>query len=283
MSKAGKAIEVAIEVVTPKTARAWLEANHVNRNVRPKVVNAYRRDMEAGRWVFTGEPIQISQTGALLNGQHRLAALADAKGVRGIDFVVARGLPDSTQTMMDQGVARNVRDALHLEHGHIKNINVVGSLCRWLVLAPDVGSHVTPQTLRNKVTTAEALDVFGSDSERIVEAAWQANPIRVVMMGSPTAIAYAWYQLAKVDSSAVTEFFAGMLDMEWSMPNDPRKAALRRMQILHRDQETKASIETGVMLVSILTRAWNHWRKGEPIESLHVRTKTGIILPVTPI
>lgn len=280
--RAGRAVTAEVTRVTPAQARQWLENNHVNRNIRPKVVNAYRRDMEGGRWEFTGEAVQISRTGALLNGQHRLTALADAN-VRSIDLLVVTGLPDDAQTLMDQGVARGIRDALLLQHGHVKNITVVAGVARWLVLCPEVGSHMNPSLMRNKVTAAEAVEKFNEDVDSLVAAGQAAVSMRKNMLGSPTAMGYGWYQLHKVDESACNEFFAGMLDMEWSMPNDPRKAALRRMQMMHGDENVKTTIETGVMLVSVLTRAWNHWRKGEEVETLNVRTKTGIILPVTPI
>ena len=144
-------------------------------------------------------------------------------------------------------------------------------------------SGQTEQYDRNKITAAEAVEVFNRDPEGLAAAAHHATVMRRHMLGSPTAMAYSWYQLRRVDESACAEFFAGMIDMEWSWQNDPRKAALRRMQMMHADENTKANQETGIMLVSVLTRAWNHWRKGEEIDTLHVRTKTGIILPVTPV
>ena len=281
-TKAGRAVSAEVRHVTPAQAREMLENNHVNRRLRQKVVMAYRRDMEAGRWEFTGESVQVSRTGALLNGQHRLNALADAK-VKSIDLLVVTGLPDDAQTLMDQGVGRRITDALLLQHGHVKNVTVVAGIARWLVLAPEVGPHVNPSMIRNKVTAAEAVEVFNRDPETIISAGQHAQVMRRHLLGSPTAMGYSWYQFHRVDPSACEEFFAGMRDMEWSFPNDPRKAALRRMQMIHADEGIKANQETGIILVSILTRAWNHWRKGEEVDTLGIRTKTGIILPVTPI
>lgn len=273
--------------ITPAMAAEWTggDRNHVNRRVRPKVVNAYRRDMENDRWQATGEAIKLSRTGALLDGQHRLLALAEAEGVRHIQMLVVSGLPDNAQAVMDQGVARSIRDALTLEHGHVKNITIVSGVSRWLVLAPDAGK-LTPSSLRNKVTAAEAMDVFNQDTDLIVEAAFWAQKLRARVLGSPTAIGYAFVQFAKVDKSAAEEFFEGIFDMNWSLQfglHDPRKAALTRLQLMHRDPDVKTSLETGVMSVSVLTRAWNLWRKGEGIDVIGVRTKTGIVLPVTPV
>lgn len=281
-TRAGKAVSAEVVAVTPRQARDWLESNHVNRNVRRKVVEAYRRDMEGGRWEFTGEAIQISRTGALLNGQHRLTALSEAS-VRSVDLLVVTGLPDESQTLMDQGVARGIRDALIMQHGHVKNITIVSSIARWMVLAPEVGPQMTPSSMRNKVTAAEAVETFNKAPALFAEAGYQAAGMRPYLMGSPTAIGYTWVQLSLIEPTACQEFFAGMKDMEWSWQNDPRKAALRRMQLMHGDEGIKTTIETGVMLASVLTRAWNAWRKNEEMETINIKTKSGIILPVTPI
>jgi len=281
-TRAGRAVDAQVQRVTPAQAQEWLQTNHVNRNLRKKVVEAYRRDMENGRWQFTGEAVQLSRTGQLLNGQHRLTALAGAD-VKGIDLLVVTGLPDNSQTLMDQGVSRGIRDALVLNHGHVKNITIVSSIARWLVLCPEVGPQMTPSSMRNKVTAAEAVEKFDQAPALIAEAGYQAASMRPYLMGSPTAVGYAWTQLSIVDPSATVEFFAGMKDMEWAWKNDPRKAALRRMQQMHGDEGIKTTIETGVMLVSVLTRAWNAWRKQEEMETINIKSKSGIILPVMPV
>lgn len=269
-------VSVEIVKVTKAQAKEWLEGNEVNRPLRSRVVTAYKRDMEAGRWAFTAEPIQISRTGRLLNGQHRLSALVLAKNVRHIEFLVATGLPDETQAMMDQGIARRLTDALAMHHGHVKNVTLVASISRWLTLVPEIDGNMTHSSLRGKVTTAEALATF-ENNEDISFAAERAVSYRNHMDGSPTAIGYSFLQMHRTNRDAAQEFFEGMADMEWQWKHDPRKAALRRLQAIHRDGEVKTSLETGFMTISLLSRAWNHWRKGEEVESLGVRTRTGII------
>lgn len=269
------AVSVEIMKVTPKQAAAWLEANEVNRNVRVRLVEAYRRDMEAGNWTFTAEPIQISRTGRLLNGQHRLVALAGSKKLRHLDFVVATGLPDETQAMMDQGAVRNARDALLITHGNVKNVAMAASLCRYMFLVPDIGPGFTPKAINAKVTTAEALQAFDR-FPLIPDACSAASFVRPHVPGSPTAIAYAWLAMMRVNDTAANKYFAGMTDMEWSFKNDPRKAVLRRAQALA-NEPGSIGRESAVMLVSILARGWNAWRAGEEIETINTRSRAGII------
>jgi hypothetical protein len=276
------AVDIEVVKVTKAQAKEWLERNEVNRPLRNRVVAAYRRDMEDGHWSFTAEPVQISRTGRLLNGQHRLTAFVTSKGVRHLELLVASGLPDETQSMMDQGVARRLTDALAMSHGHVKNVTLVASISRWMTLAPEITPQMTHSSLRGKVTTAEALSTF-EKNEDIATAAERAVTYRNYIDGSPTAIGYTWLHLNRANATACNEFFAGMADMEWQWKNDPRKAALRRLQVIHRDGDVKTSLETGVMMISLLTRAWNYWRKEEEVESLIVRSRSGLIPPVTPI
>lgn len=279
MPKTSDTVSIEIEKITPKQAREWLESNEVNRSLRRKIVDAYRRDMEEGRWTFTAEPIQFSRTGRLLNGQHRLTALGGAKGIRQLEMVVARGLPDETQAMMDQGVARRLSDALLLRHGgRLRNVTLVSSVTRWLFLCPEITPDMTHNSLRGKVTTAEAITTFEANPD-IQHAAERAAAYRHSIFGSPTAIAYTFLHMNRINDTACQEFFEGMADMDWAWKDDPRKAALRRLQILFRDPDIKTGLETGVMVISVLSRAWNAWRKEEPMDTINVRARGGIIPP----
>lgn len=272
--------KVEIRRITPAEAEKMLERNEVNRNMRRKLVAAYRADMENGRWQFTAEPIQFSRTGRLLNGQHRLAALAGSTGVKYLDFVVASGLTDASQTLMDQGTGRTITDALSLYHGgHVKNLMVCAGVARWLTLMPEINSSLTTNDLRNrKVTAAEAMIVFEERAEDIQEAAANALQLRPHLMGSPTSHAYTWYQMAEVDKDKAAEFFHGITSMSFGVGKDPRKAAVRRLQALARDEATTS--DTGFMSMSVLSRCWNDWRRGIEVDSYNIRSRMGVVAPV---
>lgn len=67
------------KLITPEIARAMLQRNAGNRKPRPKTFQAYEKDMRAGKWVETHEAIAVSKSGNIINGQHRLIALARAE------------------------------------------------------------------------------------------------------------------------------------------------------------------------------------------------------------
>lgn len=275
-------INMRIENITPEEAASMLKRNHVNRNPREGLVLAYRKDMEAGRWVMTGEPIQFGKDGSLLNGQHRLTALAGSSVVDGINFVVVRDLEESAQLLMDKGAPRSIADMIKLEHGAVKNVAVVSSISRWLSVAPLPGPDFGPR-LKGKVSAAMALETFRQKGEQIMRAAEKGVHLcNTTLAISPTALGYTWFQFEKVDVEDCQRFFYAFQELAFNLQGDPRKAAYTRIIKMMAEPDAKAGNWTSVAHVSVLTRAWNAWRGGEQVDSIMVRNKTGLISPVTP-
>jgi hypothetical protein len=110
------------QIVTMTSARAGLlleKCNHHNRPCESTRVDMYMMEMLAGRWMFTGEAIKISRDGQLLDGQHRLRAVANS-GVA-IPMLIITGLDPRAQEVMDQGKPRTLSDALKLRGEHDEN------------------------------------------------------------------------------------------------------------------------------------------------------------------
>ncbi|MBE5453419.1 hypothetical protein E3G52_000283 [Mycobacteroides abscessus] len=101
-----------IEVIDPATAEEYLKRNTHNRPLIDRKVLQLASDMEAGRWQMNGEAIKFATDDSLLDGQHRLHAIA-LSGVP-VESIVVRGLPPETQTTMDQGTKRSPSDQLNL-------------------------------------------------------------------------------------------------------------------------------------------------------------------------
>jgi hypothetical protein len=99
--------------VTPEMAAAWLETNENNRSHRKLQVAKYAKDMREGRWGFVADPIRFSDTGKLLDGQHRLRAIVES-GVT-IKIAVVEGLDPDTQQYMDSGIKRTVGDQMKID------------------------------------------------------------------------------------------------------------------------------------------------------------------------
>lgn len=103
-----------VERITPAMARRLLAANRHNRNLRPARVSQFAGAIARGEWELNGETIKIAEDGTLLDGQHRLQAVVEAK--RSIQSVVVRGLSRDAQDTVDTGRRRRLADVLAIEH-----------------------------------------------------------------------------------------------------------------------------------------------------------------------
>lgn len=119
-------ITTSIEKITPEMAIEWLETNTHNRPKRDRRISMYARDMADGNWLLNGDAIRFSETGVLLDGQHRLMAVIESEAT--IESVVVRGLPNETQATMDHGSSRQMSDELHLRGE--KNSSVLAAVAR---------------------------------------------------------------------------------------------------------------------------------------------------------
>ena len=99
-------------IITPEMAAYLLadDINSCNRSIRKRNLETLKTRWTDGEFQFTGEPIQISQEGNLLNGQHRLRATKET-GVP-IDVLVIFGMPQDVFAILDQGARRNWADVL---------------------------------------------------------------------------------------------------------------------------------------------------------------------------
>lgn len=268
--------------VTPHDAVALLKVNHVNRNPRNGNILAWRKDMDHGRWALTGEPIIISDKGFLLDGQNRLMALAGAQ-VESVQFVVIEGVEEMAQSVMDSGSARTIADALKLEFGHVQNITQVASLARWLAVPVTLDANFR-SSVSTKVSTAEGVASFRDDQDGIAKACQEGRSLydKFGKGSSMTSLSYLWYRLQAVDAEANRQFWWAMTEMSFQTENDPRKAAFRRLTAIALDMEPSTTIKN-VATVSVATRAWNSWRKGEEVTNLNWNGPRGIIAPVEPV
>lgn len=94
-------------LITPSIARNFLDKNNTNRRYEPKRALSYANDMLNGKWELNGEDIEISESGELKNGQHRLNAIiiANIPIMMGVKFDV----PDEV-SVYDRGRGRSTAD-----------------------------------------------------------------------------------------------------------------------------------------------------------------------------
>ena len=110
--------------ITPETATKWLATNaDFQRKLRQTVVDRYARDMLNGAWNLTHQGIAFDTKGRLIDGQHRLAAIAKA-GVS-VKMTVVLDTPSGAYDHVDIGFGRTTADVLKAQgEGWITNEHI---------------------------------------------------------------------------------------------------------------------------------------------------------------
>lgn len=107
--------------VTPALARLLVKQidPEQQRRLKKQKVRDLSKQIQQGHWHLNAETIKISDTGRVLDGQHRLQAVIHAD--RAVDVYVAFGLPDAYFGRIDRGIVRTAGDIFKI-HG-LKNYN----------------------------------------------------------------------------------------------------------------------------------------------------------------
>ena len=106
----------AVMTVTPEMARDWLKLNLPNnRAIQMSRVDAYVRSIRNGEWQLTPEGIMFDSDGNLMDGQHRLSAIAQAG--KPVKMVVWTNVPLEAMEVVNTGVARSIADILTVTGG----------------------------------------------------------------------------------------------------------------------------------------------------------------------
>ena len=248
----------SIVLVTPAMAERWLSANTNNRTPRLGRVAKYREDMEFGRWQFAGDPIRFDINGTLLDGQHRLMALAEAQ-VEGIPFLVIRGLPVESQGVMDQGAKRTAGDQLAM-FGTKNASNVAAAVKQYIIWERGY-------LFRDSKVAAEI-------STPTIESWVRDNPHRVARLnasmqhirnsgGRPMVSGAAFLCFEEVDAEAAADFFR-LLATGAGYEGSPINTLSQK---LNRQRQRGVKV-TARDELAMFIQAWNAWRDDRSLRHL---------------
>lgn len=256
--------------ITPEMASRWLtESNTHNRNLSQSSVNAYARDMAAGRWMISNDSVVFATDGTLLNGQHRFAAIVRS-GVTVRAFVMF-GAPPETQDVMDSGNKRNAGAALQFEG--MKHTNRLAAVAR-IALArnkgmPIVGGNFTngevQAFIRANRDIADAIELMGK-SFRTIPCV-------------PRVTDYCCWLFYRIDPAASHRFFASFASGA-DLAQDNPILVLRNRLAGEYGRSRRTTVEEQISLV---VRAWNLWRQGKTILRIQSASHNGTIAIPDPI
>lgn len=245
--------------ITPDLAEKWLGQNTHNRNLREKAVIAYARDMEAGNWAENGESIKFSKDGTLLDGQHRLQAIA-LSGVT-VKMLVVTGLANQAQETMDDGRKRTLADALHLRGE--SNAVILGALLR-RALMWEMGQYrnngaYTP-------TTTECL-AFLTEHPECRDSAYLAAALRRPARLPASVLGLTHWLFAAIDGEDAAWFFERLGSGVGLAQYHPVWTLRKRVGEV---AEGSGRVPED-MLLAFVIKAWNAYRDGTEMRLLRFK------------
>lgn len=125
-------VTVSLVQLTPDRATELLAKNTNNRNVSKDNIAKLAKYLKDGAFYFNGATVVISDTGTIMDGQHRLLAI-EQTGISAPILLVEGVHPDALATI-DQGRPRTVSDILTLDGVQMKNMTIANSIARSAVL-----------------------------------------------------------------------------------------------------------------------------------------------------
>lgn len=150
-------VEFRFEKITPELASEYLAKSRGNRRLKSTTVESYARDMKRGDWLTNHQGLAFDDTGALIDGHHRLCAVQQSKCA--IVMLVSTQWPaagngsrQKTMDTVDRGIVRSLRDVLELQH-RIEDAATV------VQLATSITNIVRSGVRRAKQTPSTALAI----------------------------------------------------------------------------------------------------------------------------
>lgn len=256
--------ETTWELVDPETAQKWLEFNEKNRKVRVSTVDMYARDLRAGRWMVTGDPLRFDHTGRLIDGQHRLRAVVKANMAAW--FLVVRGVEPEVQRVLDTQARRTAAEALRLS-GFERNTHLVAGIARSaLVYTKFLNNEECPVYSSAPAASHSEVEAWVRDHPEISEAAVMANLLNKAAGNGVVAWGLSWTKLMGIDPVMARYFFETTANFKTEGKGDPRFALLTYDPV----GKTRGRLGMGEMLIAIST-AWNYYRRGENLDVIRTR------------
>jgi len=195
-------MKVEVTNVTPLMARKWLErVAPFNRPVHASVVRKYRDALIRGEYVMSHQGLAFDTDGWLMDGQHRLHAIAELPDDTVFPMVVTTGLSRDAFLVMDQGMKRGTADALR----RAKRAVEVAKLLAYFAYSKSYS--LTAMVVEPFVDRTESIhDVIVSNAPKSVKT-WSSAPVRSAAVLSV---------LMGVDVSYISRLYRGLVMSEYA-------------------------------------------------------------------
>lgn len=243
-------------LITPERAEEWLQKNTGNRPLNAAHITSLACAILDGEWQLNGESIKLGRGGRVLDGQHRLHAVLEARTA--IQSLVAIDLPEEVQDSIDLGRKRTNGDALAMEG--VANGARVAATIRILDAYWEGNLH-----LSRKLSPAGVKEILRANPD--IEEACRIPSTKLI---NPSCLCAFHVLTSRLNAALATEFVAHITKGA-PTPNPLFAMAMEKLIAL-RGKDTRAK---GFLL---LAKAWNYTRQGKTVSRITEPTETFIQL-----
>jgi hypothetical protein len=251
-----------IVTVTPELAVEWLGKNTHNRPLSRSSVTALAQAIERGEWQISHQGLAFNQDGDLIDGQHRLAAIARA-GIP-VEILVTWDVPNSSFTVLDTGRKRTGRDTLSLANE--SNSTHLAAALRGLHLYRT--AQEKQWTGASSMITNDQLLHLLEENPGIRQAVVRGIAINRSTKVTVTAASVGWYvtsqERPEIDQS---DWYDGLVTGANLSQGDPRLTLRNTMLNLASGKAFRRRHDSREHLLYYL-KAWNAWVEGRSIKLL---------------
>lgn len=253
----------AVMAVTPDIAENWLEHRNLERNRRyTRLIEAkYANEIRAGLWKTSPQGISFDRDGFLLDGQHRLGAIAKT-GIT-VDLFVSVGWAPDVFDVLDSGYKR--APAQMVTHPHAKLMSAaaryLGAIHGQLLTGSARGGVYvhgasTAEILR-VINTWPELATFSASAQNCRSKGQILAAPHLAVLAQASRTQYADRIPLWLDGVAYGENLTGL---------DPRLHLRSRFAA-----EQRALRNAQAMAYGLIVLAWNAYATGQQMSALRVR------------
>jgi hypothetical protein len=254
------------EWITPEVANRMLDRNTHNRPLKQGDILKWATEMEAGNWQLNGEAIKVATNGDVLDGQHRLYAVALQDDGKAIPFTVIRGLAPEAQKTMDQGRRRDLADILSLE-----GVDASRSLAAAIrmFLAMDRGLLFVDRKQMAAVLSTTVLADWAVENEDLVDL--MRNALRFKQAKLRPGILCPLYAMVAAEHGieVADEFFGRLNDGVGLEEDSPILAFRNRLDHLRSESKVQSAQRLSDRdLMGMTISVFNNWITGKSITKI---------------
>lgn len=268
------AITIELVDVTPEIAQKWLLRNIKNRNLRKGVVAQYGRDMAAGEWAINGSTVVFDDNGILIDGQHRLNAIAGCDTL-GAFFptLVVHGVTEKAKRTIDGGAKRKMADRLKIDDTQASP-TILASLLRRAHMW-DRGVYVN---VGGSSPSAAEMYAYLETNPGVLWSSEFAGSVRRRILAPTSVVAIAHWVTSRVSSGDAKWFFDQLIEPT-ELPAGHAIHALNKKLTAEIKRVGRAN-ETELLAAFVI--AWNAYRAGRSLSNIHM-PKGGLMNSTFPL